>query len=150
MKQWEKQDLSTGSASRPSRLAAMGMALASGMYGIAAQAQTALPAGTPADAAAAGGPVSGLASLVPMVIFFGIFFFLVILPQRKRQKEQDAMLQALKAGDSVLTSSGFIGKIHQVENHWVLLELADNVRVKLVKSQVTKVLTGDGAIPATV
>ena len=114
-----------------------------------AQAQTALPAGTAAPAAPQS-PVSGFASLVPMLLFFGIFYVLVLMPQRKRQKEQETMIKALKSGDSVLTSSGFIGRISQVEDHWVLLELADNVRVKLIKSQVTKVLAADGAIPQTV
>lgn len=119
-----------------------------------ASAQTAAPApALPAGAGtpeAAQSPVGGLASMVPMLIFFGIFYVLVLMPQRKRQKEQDAMIKALKSGDTVLTTSGFMGRITQVEDHWVLLELAENVRVKLIKSQITKVLTGDGAIPQSV
>ncbi len=101
-----------------------------------ATAPAAAPAAAPADQPQAK-PGGGM---VQTLIFFGvmilIFWLLIIRPQQKQRKKQDEFLGALKPGDKVITSSGFIGRIISIDNDIVNLELAKEVRVKIVKSQV--------------
>lgn len=80
--------------------------------------------------------------LLPFVAMFAVVYFLMIRPQQKRLKEQQAMLGALKHGDEVLTSSGLLGKVTGITDKVVTLEVADNVRVKMLKSQVSQVVKG--------
>jgi preprotein translocase subunit YajC len=87
------------------------------------------------DAAAAGGfdPVF----LIMMVAMFAVFWFLVIRPQQKRAKEHQNMLKAIKRGDQVVTNGGIIGKVARIEGDGVvLLEIAENVRVKCQQSMI--------------
>lgn len=72
----------------------------------------------------------------------GVMYFLMIRPQQKRQKKQAEMLSQLSTGDEVVTASGLIGKIHGVADKVVTLEIAKDVRVKVLKSQVNQVLKG--------
>jgi preprotein translocase subunit YajC len=75
--------------------------------------------------AATSGPESLLASPLPMVvIFFVIMYFLMIRPQQKRAKEQRTMLDALKAGDEVITTGGILGKATKVTDQYVTVEVA--------------------------
>lgn len=86
----------------------------------------------------AGGGENLLVSLAPMLIIFGIFYLLLILPMRKRQKAAQQMIQALKKGDRVVTNGGLYGEIAAVDDSsaTVMLRIADNVKVKVAKSAI--------------
>ncbi|HSF38662.1 MAG TPA: preprotein translocase subunit YajC [Thermoanaerobaculia bacterium] len=85
-----------------------------------------------------GGGENLLVSLAPMLIIFGIFYLLLILPMRKRQKAVQQMIQNLKKGDRVLTNGGLYGEISAVDETGgtVMLRIADNVKVKVAKSAI--------------
>lgn len=87
----------------------------------------------------AGGGENLLVSLAPMLIIFGIFYLLLILPMRKRQKAVQQMIQALKKGDRVVTNGGLYGEIAAVDDSGgtVMLRIADNVKVKVAKSAIS-------------
>ena len=88
-------------------------------------------------------PASGGAGITPilmMVVFIGIFYFLLIRPQQKKAKEHQAMVTRLAAGDEVVTGGGLLGKIVEVGDAFVTLEIADGVRVKVQKFQVTSMM----------
>lgn len=92
---------------------------------------------TPAMAqAAAPGAPSPLMNLVPIVFMFVIMWFLILRPQQKRQKEHQKFLSQLKRGDEVLTSSGILGRIEGLTEKFVTLEIAPDVRIKVLRSQV--------------
>jgi len=83
-----------------------------------------------------------LSSLVPLVLLFGIFYFLIIRPQQQRMKAHQAMVSAVKRGDTVVTAGGLIGKVSKVKDDGELLvEIADNVQVRVLKSTLTEVRT---------
>ena len=98
---------------------------------------------TPAFAqAAAPGAGDYLTSLVPILLIIPIFYFLIIRPQQKRVKEQQSMLEAIRRGDTIVTSGGLVGKVVRVKDDNELeVELAENVRVKVVRSMVADVRT---------
>lgn len=77
--------------------------------------------------------------LLPLVLIFVIFYFLIIRPQNKRMKQHKAMVGAVKRGDSVVTAGGILGKVTRVQDDEVQVEIADGVRVKLVKSTLSDV-----------
>ncbi len=79
---------------------------------------------------------AGLIQFVPILAVFGIFYFLLILPMRKRQKAVQQMVEALKKGDRVVTNGGLYGEVSGVEGAVVLLKIADNVRVRVAKSAI--------------
>lgn len=88
-------------------------------------------------------PASGGAGITPilmMVVFIGIFYFLLIRPQQKKAKEHQAMVTRLAAGDEVVTGGGLLGKIVEVGDAFVTLEIADGVRVKVQKFQITSMM----------
>ena len=74
--------------------------------------------------------------VVPFGFVFLIFYFLIIRPQGKRQKKHQVFIQGLKRGDSVLTASGILGTIEGLTEKFVTLEIADGVRIKMLKSQI--------------
>ena len=79
-------------------------------------------------------------SLIPLVLLFGIFYFLIIRPQQQRMKAHQAMVAAVKRGDTVVTAGGLIGKVSKVNDDGELLvEIADNVQVRVLKSTLTEV-----------
>jgi len=99
---------------------------------------------SPAYAQTAAGPSGGEAALVqflPLVFIFVIFYFLLIRPQQRRLKEHRAMIDAVKKGDSVVTGGGLIGKVIRVQDGEVEVELAPNVKVRVVKSTLSSVGT---------
>lgn len=108
----------------------------------------AVPAGAPAGGVAAGGaPLAaqqpGMASmLVPFALMFGVVYFLMIRPQQKKLKEHQDLLSKLEHGDEIVTSAGIIGKVTGITDKVVTLEIADNVRIKVMKSQVAQVVKG--------
>ena len=81
-----------------------------------------------------------LTSLIPLVLLFGIFYFLIIRPQQQRMKAHQAMVAAVKRGDTVVTAGGLIGKVSKVKDDGeVVVEIADNVQVRVLKSTLTEV-----------
>ncbi|MFO7278013.1 MAG: preprotein translocase subunit YajC [Pseudomonadota bacterium] len=85
-------------------------------------------------------PGGSLAPLLMMVIFIVIFYFLLIRPQQKKAKEHQAMISKLAAGDEVVTSGGILGRIVEVGDSFVTLEIADSVRIKVQKFQVASLV----------
>ena len=89
----------------------------------------------PTDGADPGGG-SLLALLPPMIMMFMIFYFVLIRPQQKTQKEARQMVEDLKEGDTVVTLSGIHGTIKKLKEDTVMLQIADNVRVKINRSSI--------------
>ena len=99
--------------------------------------------------AQAGGQAPALlAQLVPVLLIFGIFYFLLLAPMRKRQKQHQVFLTQLKKGDRVVTNGGMLGEVAAVEDKVVQLKLADNVKVRVLKTAVAG-LEGDPAAEET-
>lgn len=84
-------------------------------------------------AAPAGGGIKGF---LPLILIFGVFYFLLIRPQQKKAKEHQAFLGSLKKGDLVVTNGGIHGKITGLTDAVVTVEIADNVRIKVSRSHV--------------
>ena len=87
----------------------------------------------------AGGPQGLLIQLAPLLLLFVLFYFMLIRPQQKRMKEHQAMIAAVKRGDTVVLPSGVIGKVVRVEDAEVGVEIAQGVTVKVVKAMITEV-----------
>lgn len=83
-----------------------------------------------------GGPMQ----IIILVVFAAVFYFLLIRPQQKRLKDQQSMLSRLSTGDEVVTTGGLLGRITDVGDAFVTLEVADGVRIKVQKAQVTQLL----------
>lgn len=83
--------------------------------------------------------------LTANIILFGsiilIFYFMIIRPQQKRAKERQKMLESMKKGDKVVTSGGIYGTIAGIDEKTVLVQIADNVKVKLDRGAITSILT---------
>ncbi len=94
------------------------------------------------EAWAQAGPSAGgqLAPLLMMVVFIVIFYFLLIRPQQRKAKEHQAMISKLSTGDEVVTSGGILGRIVEIGDTFITLEIADNVRIKVQKFQVTSLM----------
>jgi len=75
-----------------------------------------------------------------MAVFVVIFYFLLIRPQQKKQKEHQAMLGKITTGDEVVTAGGILGKVIEVGEQFLTLEIADNVRIKVQRFQVTSLV----------
>ncbi len=84
-----------------------------------------------------------LASFVPIILIFVIMYFLLFRPQMRRQKEQAALVSALKTGDRVVTASGIHGLISNVKERTVIVKIADNVKIEMEKSAVTSVVKAE-------
>ena len=98
---------------------------------------------TPAYAQAAGGGPAGfdLFSLLPLILIFVVFWFLLIRPQQKKMKQHREMIAAIRRGDRVLTGGGIIGTVSKVLNDSELqVEISEGVRVKVMRSTVSEVL----------
>ena len=80
--------------------------------------------------------------LIPMAAMFAVVYFLMIRPQQKKMKEQQNMLSQLKQGDEVITTSGILGTIRGQTEKVVTLEIADDVKIKILKSQISQVVKG--------
>jgi preprotein translocase subunit YajC len=93
-----------------------------------------------AQAAAPAQPDAGLISLLPMIGILVLFYFLLIRPQSKRAKEQKQMVEALQRGDEVITNGGILGLIVNVSESYILVEIAPNVEVAVLKSSVQTLL----------
>jgi preprotein translocase subunit YajC len=91
--------------------------------------------------AAGGAPAGGgMTPLIMMVVFVVIFYFLLIRPQQKKQKEHQAMLSKIATGDEVVTAGGILGRVVEVGEQFLTLEIADNVRIKVQRFQVSSLV----------
>lgn len=81
-----------------------------------------------------------LGFLLPMIVIFAAFYFLLIRPQQKRQKAHTQLVAGLSVGDEVITAGGILGKVTAVTDHYASLKIADNVEIKIQKSTVSAVV----------
>lgn len=104
---------------------------------------------SPAYAQAGGDPTGGLMSLLPLVLIFVVFYFILIRPQQKKAKEHRLMLGDLKRGDRIVTGGGVIGTVIRVapDNDEVIVEIAKDVRIKVVKGTIQTVMREPGEAP---
>ena len=91
-------------------------------------------------AAPPGGAGAGVSQIVILVVFVAIFYFMLIRPQQKRVKEQQAMLSKLATGDEVVTSGGILGRITDVGESFVTLEVSDGVRIRVQRGQISQLM----------
>jgi preprotein translocase subunit YajC len=99
---------------------------------------------SPAYAQAAGGMPGGdiISMILPLVMIMGVFWFLLIRPQQKRLKDHQELVKNVRRGDTVVTGGGIVGKVHKVvDDNEIILEVAENVRIRVVKSSISEVRT---------
>lgn len=94
---------------------------------------------TPAYAQGAAGGGDFFIQIMPFLLIFVIMYFLIIRPQQRRLKEHREMVGSLRRGDTVVTGGGLVGKVTKVDESEIQVELAQNVRVKVVRSTVSEV-----------
>jgi len=83
--------------------------------------------------------------LVPTILIIGIMYFLMIRPQQKRMKDHRELIAGIRRGDTVVTSGGIIGKVTKVDEHEVQVEIAEGVKIKIIRSTVSEVRSkGEG------
>lgn len=90
--------------------------------------------------AQAEGAQGGLISFLPLIVIFAVFYFMLIRPQMKRSKEHANLVAQLSKGDEVITNGGLLGRITDVQDAFVTLELADNLQIKLQRQAVANVM----------
>ena len=83
---------------------------------------------------------SMIASFIPLILIFLIFYFLLIRPQQKKAKEHKSLLETIKRGDEILTSGGIVGKVVKADNDNLTVEISDKVNVKIFRSTVVDVI----------
>ena len=87
-------------------------------------------------------PMSGIQQFIPLILIFGIMYFLLIRPQQKKLKDHTAMVKALRRGDQVITQGGIVGKVVKVKDDGELeVEIADGVKVRVVQSTIATVVS---------
>ena len=94
---------------------------------------------TPAYAQAASGSSDFLLQILPFLLIFVIMYFLIIRPQQRRAKDHREMVGALRRGDTVVTGGGLVGKITKVDDVELQVEVAQGVKVKVIRSTITEV-----------
>jgi preprotein translocase subunit YajC len=108
---------------------------------------TVLPLLAAASSSAAAAPPAWI-QFLPFVAVGFIFWFLILRPQMRQQKEHKARIAAIKKGDQVLTGGGFVGKVLKVDDNYAELELGPNVKVRALKSTITDIIPPGGTAPA--
>jgi len=95
-----------------------------------------------AYAQTAGGALGGggVSQIIILVVFVAVFYFLLIRPQQKRMKDQQSMLTRLAAGDEIVTTGGILGRVIEVNDTFLTLEIAEGVRIKVQKTQVSQLM----------
>ncbi len=94
--------------------------------------------------AAGGGNLMGM--MIPMVLIFGIFYFMMIRPQQRKEKERMRMISELRAGQRVLFAGGLIGKVAECREHIFLITIANGVTVEVARGAVSRVLQEGEAV----
>jgi preprotein translocase subunit YajC len=97
-----------------------------------------------------GGGASPLPFWVPLVAMLAIFYFLLIRPQSKERRQQEAMRTALKKGDQVLTQAGILATIHQVKEKEIVLELEGGAKMRVVRDAIIRRLNADVDEPVSI
>ena len=92
-----------------------------------------------------GGQGSGFSAFIPLILMFGIFYFLLIRPQQRKAKQQREMISSLKKGDKVVSSGGLHGVITGLTDDVVTLEIAPKIRVKVSRGSVAGAIKKEGA-----
>jgi preprotein translocase subunit YajC len=87
-----------------------------------------------------GAPQGGLAGFLPLILIFVVFYFMLIRPQMKRAKEHRKMVSELAKGDEVVTNGGLLGKITDISDSFVTLQVADGVTIKLQRHAVASIM----------
>jgi len=105
------------------------------MFGLAF-AMAGAPGGT---ADGAGGGMAAFQQVIPLIFMFALFYFLLIRPQKKKALEHKALLESIIKGDNVITASGIHGKVSAVENELVMLDVANNVTIKITKGFIATI-----------
>ncbi len=82
----------------------------------------------------------GLASFLPFIIIFVLFYFMLIRPQMKQAKEQRTLIDNLKTGDEIISNSGILGKITKLSNQFASIEVAKNVEIRIQKQTIQTLL----------
>jgi preprotein translocase subunit YajC len=103
----------------------------------------------PGGAPGGGGDMGGLLQILPLVLIFGVFYFLLIRPQQQKAKEHRKMIDELKKGDAIITQGGMFGKITNIADQVVTVEIADKVRVRVARSHIAGLASTPGAIEPT-
>ncbi len=93
-----------------------------------------------AEGAGAVASTPGLTDFLPLVILFAVFYFLLIRPQTKRVKEHKKMVDSLAKGDEIVTNGGLLGKITDLGDNFVQLQIAENTQVKIQKDAISAVM----------
>jgi preprotein translocase subunit YajC len=101
------------------------------------EAAPAAPAETPRS------PFPGF-NWIPILVILGIFYFVLIMPERKKQKHRQRMLDALKKGDRVMTSGGMYGTVVTASNDVVVLQVADDVRLRFARAAIQTIIADEG------
>lgn len=83
---------------------------------------------------------AGISNIIFIVVMFAVFWFILIRPQMKQAKEHKNMLTALAKGDEIATTGGLLGKINQIGDNFVVLEVAEKVEIKIQKNSVSTIL----------
>jgi preprotein translocase subunit YajC len=96
----------------------------------------------------AGQGAGGFSGLIPIILMFVIFYFLLIRPQQKKSKDHRQMISELKKGDRIITSGGIHGRITGLDESTLTVEIADKVRVKVVRGNVAARIQASGNPPA--
>ena len=86
------------------------------------------------------GRSSLLTSFIAILLIFVIFYFLLIRPQQKKQKQHQTMISAVKKGDKIVTNGGMYGTVADVKEHIIVLRIAENVKIELVKGSIATVV----------
>ena len=103
-----------------------------------------------AMAQGAGGGSGFLIQIAPLVLIFAVFYFLLIRPQQKKMKDHRSMVDSLTKGDKVVTAGGLLGTIVKIEDERIAsVEISDNVKVKVVRSTITEVVSVNNASKST-
>ncbi len=100
-------------------------------------------ADTAAQAVVPASQPSTLGMLLPFLLMFAVFYFLMIRPQQKKMKDHEALVNNLQKGEEVITNAGIFGRIHGIADKFITLEVDSNVRIKVLKNQIATVLKAE-------
>lgn len=90
----------------------------------------------------AGGGGSAMAGFIPIILMFGVFWFLIIRPQKKQADQRKAMISAIKRGDKIVSNGGMFGTVRDVKGDRLVVTISENVKVEMSKSSVTIIEEG--------
>ena len=94
-------------------------------------------------AGSSGGQSNPLVTFLPLILVFVVFYFFMIRPQMKKQKDLNAYRSSLKKGDKVVTTGGIYGRVHEVKDNYIMLDAGSDIKLKVDKSALLKDPTAD-------